>query len=91
MTGRLPAGEADALTRTAQAGSSPSGSEVSGLTPRELAVLRLLVEGMSDKEIAGALGITRPTATKHVETIRGKFGVSSRTAAATYATRRGII
>jgi non-specific serine/threonine protein kinase len=61
------------------------------LTPRELAVLRLLVEGLSDKEIAEALGITRSTASKHVETIRGKLGVPSRTAAATFATRHGLV
>jgi predicted ATPase/DNA-binding CsgD family transcriptional regulator len=63
----------------------------SGLSRRELDVLRLLVEGLSDKEIAVALGISRRTASKHVETILSKFDVSSRTAAATYATRHELI
>jgi len=61
------------------------------LTPRELQVMRLLVEGLSDKEIAGALGISRRTVSGHVETILGKFNVPSRTAAATYATRHGLV
>ncbi|MFL5760619.1 MAG: ATP-binding protein [Thermomicrobiales bacterium] len=63
----------------------------SNLTDRELQVLRLLVEGLSDKEIAEALGISRRTASGHVETILGKFNVPSRTAAATYATRHGLV
>jgi DNA-binding CsgD family transcriptional regulator/tetratricopeptide (TPR) repeat protein len=62
-----------------------------GLTPRELDVLRLLVEGISDKEIADALEISRRTASKHVKTILSKLDVPSRTAAATYATRHGMV
>jgi non-specific serine/threonine protein kinase len=81
-----------AVAKTAQTGSLPPASAAGhGLTSREIDVLRLLVEGQSDKEIAEALGITRRTASKHVETIRGKFGVSSRTAAAAYAARHGLI
>ena len=70
----------------------PSNSATpSGLSPREHDVLRLLVEGLSDKEIALALGISRRTASKHVETILSKFDVSSRTAAVTYATRHDLL
>ncbi len=61
------------------------------LTPRELEVLRLLTEGRADKEIAAALGIARATATKHVEAIRGKLGLPSRSAAAAYAVRHGLV
>ena len=64
--------------------------DTSGLTPRELDVLRLLIEGLTDKEIAEVLDVSRRTASKHVEMILAKFDVSSRTAAATYATRHGI-
>jgi non-specific serine/threonine protein kinase len=63
----------------------------SGLSRREQEVLCLLVEGLTDKEIAVALGISRRTASKHVETILSKFDVSSRTAAATHATRHDLI
>jgi DNA-binding CsgD family transcriptional regulator/tetratricopeptide (TPR) repeat protein len=87
--------EADAMLAELAEEPEPSapGAQTApgGLTPRELDVLRLLVEGLSDKEIAQALGITRSTASKHVEIIRGKLGVPSRTAAATYATRHGLI
>ena len=62
-----------------------------GLTPREREVLRLLVEGWSDKEIAAALGIGRRTVSNHVATIRDKLGAPSRTAAATLAVRDHLL
>jgi DNA-binding CsgD family transcriptional regulator len=62
-----------------------------GLTPREIDVLRLLVEGRSDREIAEALYISRHTAMKHVGNILGKLGVGSRTAAATLAHQERLI
>jgi non-specific serine/threonine protein kinase len=61
------------------------------LTGREREVLRLLVTGLSDKEIAVALGITRPTASRHVAAIRRKLGVPSRTAAAALAVQTGLL
>jgi predicted ATPase/DNA-binding CsgD family transcriptional regulator len=61
------------------------------LSPRERDVLRLIVEGRSDREIADALFISRRTASQHVSAILGKLGVASRTAAATYATRHGLV
>jgi predicted ATPase/DNA-binding CsgD family transcriptional regulator len=60
------------------------------LSDREIEVLRLLVTGMSDREIAAALFISPGTATTHVRNIRGKLGVRSRGAAAAYAVRHGI-
>ncbi len=61
-----------------------------GLSDREIEVLRLLVRGMSDREIAAALFISPGTATTHVRNIRGKLGVRSRGAAAALAIRHGI-
>ena len=61
------------------------------LTPRERDVLRLLVEGHSDKEIAAALGIGRRTASTHVATIRAKLGAPSRSAAAAIAARDRLV
>ena len=62
-----------------------------GLTAREHDVLRLLVGGLTDKEIAVALGIGRRTVSNHVATIRGKLDAPSRTAAATIAVRDGLV
>jgi predicted ATPase/DNA-binding CsgD family transcriptional regulator len=76
--------------RPPQTGVAPADVATLGLTPRELEVLRLLVEGHSDKEIAGALFVSPRTATTHVASILGKLGVSSRTAAAAVAVRRGL-
>ncbi len=61
-----------------------------GLTPRELEVLRLLVEGRSNPEIAAALFISPRTAGNHVANILAKLDVDSRTAAATHAVRLGL-
>ena len=61
------------------------------LSPRERDVLRLIVEGLSDREIADALSIGRRTVNTHVTSILNKLGLSSRTAAATYAVRKGLI
>lgn len=61
------------------------------LTAREREVLRLLVAGLSDKEIARALGITRRTASHYVEVIRGKLGAPSRAAAAALAVQAGLL
>jgi DNA-binding CsgD family transcriptional regulator len=62
-----------------------------GLSPRELEVLRLVAEGCSDREVAGALGISHRTAMTHVANILNKLGVSSRTAAVSQALRQGLI
>lgn len=51
------------------------------LTRRERQVLGVLRTGAADKEIAAALGISRSTASKHVENILKKMGVPNRTAA----------
>ncbi len=57
------------------------------LTFREQAVLALLAEGRSDREIGEALNISPRTASGHVANLLAKLGVSSRTAAAAYAIR----
>jgi len=62
-----------------------------GLTPREVEVLRLLVDGRSDREIGEALFISHRTAMTHVANILNKLGLDSRTAAAAYAIRHGLV
>ena len=61
------------------------------LTRRETEVLRLMVEGKTDREVAATLFVSRRTVTSHVSTILGKLGVHTRTAAATTAVRRGLV
>ena len=61
------------------------------LSTRELEVLRLVVEGMSNKEVASTLAITESTVKNHVNSILSKLQVKDRTQAATTALRRGIV
>ena len=61
------------------------------LSAREREVLRLLVEGASDSEIADRLFISRHTASKHVAAILDKLGAPNRTTAVAIAYRRGLV
>ena len=61
------------------------------LTPTEANVLRMIVGGMSNKEIGFALDISENTVKTHVQNIFGKIGVSDRTSAATTAIKRGLV
>jgi DNA-binding CsgD family transcriptional regulator/tetratricopeptide (TPR) repeat protein len=62
-----------------------------GLTARELEVLRLLATGMSDRAIGEQLFISRHTVMRHVSHILAKLDVDTRTAAASIATRDGLV
>lgn len=61
------------------------------LTPTESTVLRMIVGGMSNKEIAFALDVSENTVKSHIQNIFGKIGVSDRTSAATTAIKRGLV
>jgi len=61
------------------------------LTPRELAALRLLANGQSNKEIATSLEISERTVKSHLAHLFEKLGVTSRTEAVRVATRRGLV
>jgi DNA-binding CsgD family transcriptional regulator len=61
------------------------------LTPRELDVLRLLVDGRTDKEIGEALYIGTRTVQTHVANLFAKLGVNARAEAAAVAVRRGLV
>jgi NarL family two-component system response regulator LiaR len=77
---------AERLMREVPAPESPEM-----LTRRETEVLRLLARGRSNKEIAVDLSIAEKTVKTHVSNILGKLGVSSRTQAALYAIRIGLV
>jgi DNA-binding NarL/FixJ family response regulator len=61
------------------------------LTPREIEVLELLAQGLSNKSIAVRLAISDQTVKFHVASICGKLGAGNRTEAARKALRRGLI
>ncbi len=63
----------------------------SDLTTRELDVLKLIVKGLGNKEIAGALSLTEGTVKSYIHTIFSKLGADDRTQAAALALQRGII
>ena len=84
----LPAGPRDAQSPGLARKPHPLVEE---LTPRELAVLRLLAEGLPNKTIALRLGISEHTVKFHVNAILGKLGVACRTEAVVRATRLGLI
>ncbi len=62
-----------------------------GLTKRQLEVLRLLPEGLSNSEIASKLFLSSKTVDHHISAILSKLNLHSRTEAATFAQSRGII
>jgi DNA-binding CsgD family transcriptional regulator/tetratricopeptide (TPR) repeat protein len=62
-----------------------------GMTARELGVLRLLVDGHSNREIGERLHISQHTAANHVRRILLKSGCANRTEAASWALRRGLV
>jgi NarL family two-component system response regulator LiaR len=62
----------------------------SGCTERETAVLRLLAEGLANKQIATELMISENTVRTHVSSILAKLGMQSRTQAALYAAQIGL-
>jgi len=61
------------------------------LTERETDVLKLVAAGKSNKEVALALAITERTVKTHMSNIMGKLDVQSRTQAALYAIRAGVV
>ncbi|PJF32259.1 MAG: DNA-binding response regulator [Candidatus Thermofonsia Clade 1 bacterium] len=68
-----------------------TSESLEALTERETEVLRLLAQGLSNKEIAQALVIGEKTVKTHVSNILSKLNVSSRTQAALYAARMGLV
>jgi DNA-binding NarL/FixJ family response regulator len=83
---------------TAEAVLGAAGHRVSrrregpaGLTAREVDVLRLLARGLTNKDIASCLYISPKTVSNHVEHIYTKIDASTRTSAALFATRNGLL
>ena len=82
-----------AIRRAAEGGMSfsvrPGAGTGRGPTARELDVVRLVIEGRSNDEIAAALGIGAKTVETHLHRLYERYGVASRTELATRALREG--
>ena len=61
------------------------------LTPRETDTLRLVAKGLTNKEIADALNVSEVTVKTHVSSVLSKLGLSSRTQAALFALKEGLV
>jgi DNA-binding NarL/FixJ family response regulator len=84
---RVPSRVWAAIDRGEEARRANAQSSYVSLTARELEILRLIGQGLSNREIADALFISLRTVTTHVASIFSKLGVDSRSAAAIYAKR----
>lgn len=80
------------LARNIQSQGTDATPESFGdLTPREIEVLRMLAEGLGNKEMATRLAISEHTVKFHISSILDKIGASTRTEAVTLGIRMGLI
>jgi predicted ATPase/DNA-binding CsgD family transcriptional regulator len=90
---RIPAG--GAAPRAGALASEPdaaeSGEAAPVLTPRELEVLKLVAQGLSNPDIGQRLALSEHTVHRHLANILRKLGLSSRVAAAAWGARNGLI
>ena len=90
--GRLDPDAVDAVLAAAGHRTAPRPRELpAGLTGRELEVLRVLVRGQSNQEIADELGISARTVGHHVQHVYQKAGVRSRAAATLWAFEQDLV
>lgn len=79
----------EAAKRLAREVLTPDATE--SLTPRETQILRLIAQGQANKLIARELGVEERTVKTHVSSLLSKLGLSSRTQAALYALKVGLV
>jgi DNA-binding NarL/FixJ family response regulator len=83
--------DAAVARRLTQSLRTPQQDTAQALTEREREVLALVARGLSNKDIAGQLFVSERTARTHVSNILTKLGLASRTQAALWAIREGIV
>jgi DNA-binding NarL/FixJ family response regulator len=89
--GRLDADAVQAVLEAAGHRTRRRRELPAGLTAREVEVLRLLTRGLSNRDIAEKLTISRKTAGSHIEHIYAKTGVRNRPGASLFAMRHGLM
>jgi DNA-binding NarL/FixJ family response regulator len=89
--GRFDADAADAVLRAIGHRVPRRREGPAGLTAREVEVLKLLAQGLSNKDIAARLVISPKTAGNHVEHIYAKIDASSRARAGLFAMQHGLL
>jgi len=90
--GRLDAEAVAAVLAAAGYRPEPRRRELpAGLSEREVEVLRLAVRGLTSRQIAGALVVSKRTVDHHIQHIYDKTGVSTRAGATLFALRHGLI
>ncbi|MFZ0218303.1 MAG: response regulator transcription factor, partial [Candidatus Dormiibacterota bacterium] len=78
--------EAEAATAPPAPAAAPDG-----MTPRELEVLRLIAQGLSNQQIASGLFVSEATVKTHINNLFSKTGVRDRAQAVAYAYERGLV
>jgi HD-GYP domain-containing protein (c-di-GMP phosphodiesterase class II) len=89
--GRLASDAVDAVLEGAGALRDRAAVLPWALNDREIDVVRLIVRGQANKEIAGSLGIAPATAKRHLENVFGKIGSHTRAAIAVWATDNHVL
>jgi len=89
--GRLDGETVEAVLAAAGERPAPQPRAPAGLTEREIEVLRLVARGLTNKQVATELRIAVKTAGNHVQSTLGKIGVRTRSAAAMFAMRNGLV
>ena len=81
----------DADTPTAPKVDPVAAARALGITPREHEIVALLAQGLTDREIADRLFISRKTASNHVTAVLAKLDLATRSAVGVFAIRHGLI
>ena len=89
--GRIDGDAADAVLTAAGHRARRRREWPAGLTSREVEVLRLVAQGLSQRDIAERLVISRKTASNHIEHVYAKIGASNRAMAALFAVKHGLM
>ena len=88
VTWAAASGRVDTVPTTSERDDAPY---LDPLTAREADVLRLVTAGLTNREIAARLGVSRRTIDAHLRSVFGKIGVASRSAATLYAVKHGLV